>query len=176
MNKLNRKKIIIALLVIFAFICLTQALNFFFQRIIYPREYEGLVSAYSEKYGVPEYIVYSVIKAESDFEADAVSEKGASGLMQLMPETHAWLAEMRGEAAGDVFDPEENIKNGVYYLSLLYDRYGDWTLVFCAYNAGMGNVDKWLQAESFQIRFTETKYYVNKLQVVTDKYLRLYYR
>ena len=174
--KSNRSKIIISLVAIVLFIGLCQIANQYFQRTIYPRDYREYVEKYSSEFSVPEYIIYSVIKVESDFVSDAKSEKGACGLMQLMPQTYNWLTERKNEKAGDILDPEENIKYGTYYLSMLYERYQSWTYVFCAYNAGMGNVDKWLKEEPFEIQFLETQYYVNKLEVVTSKYLSLYYR
>ncbi len=145
------------------------------QYIAYPRAYRQYVERYSAEFGVDEHIVYSVIKVESGFVKNALSPKGASGLMQLMPDTHRWLASMRHEAAGDIFDPQENIKYGTYYLKVLYEKYGNWTHALCAYNAGMGNVDKWLRAEKFEIIFPETKEYVNKLEVAMGKYKDLYY-
>ncbi len=172
----NRLKVIISLVIIVAFIGLCQIANQIFQRTLYPRDYEEYVEKYSSEFSVPEYIVYSVIKVESDFDKDAKSKKGACGLMQLMPETYKWLTEVKKEKAGDIHSPEENIKYGTYYLSLLYEKYKSWTYAFCAYNAGMGNVDKWLKDEPFEIQFLETQYYVNKLEVVADKYLSLYYR
>lgn len=172
----NRLKVIISLVIIVVFIGLCQVANKYFQRTVYPRDFNEYVEKYSSEFSVPEYIIYSVIKVESDFDKDAESEMGACGLMQLMPETYQWLTEVKNEKARDILDPEENIKYGTYYLSMLYEKYQSWTYTFCAYNAGTGNVDKWLKEEPFEIQFLETKYYVNKLEVVTDKYLSLYYR
>ena len=124
---------------------------------------------------MPEHLVYSVIKVESGFDKDAASSKGACGLMQLMPETYAWLADINKSGHGDIFDPEENIKYGTFYLSLLYRKYNNWTYALCAYNAGTGNVDKWLKSEPFTVPFAETENYVNKLEVVLGRYKSLYY-
>ena len=172
----NRIKAIALIVIALTFLGVCQIINQLFQRHLYPREFKEYVEKYSSEYSVPEYIVYSVIKVESDFDENAKSEKGACGLMQLMPETYKWLTEVDGEKAEDIFDPCENIKYGTYYLSMLYKRYKNWTYVLCAYNAGAGNVDKWLKEEPFEIQFLETQNYVNKLEVVTDRYLSLYYR
>jgi len=145
------------------------------QYFVYPRAYSEYVERYSAEFGVDERIIYSVIKVESGFVKDAVSPRGACGLMQLMPDTHRWLADTRREAVGDIFSAEENIKYGTYYLSMLYKKYGNWKLALCAYNAGMGNVDKWLTAERFEIPFPETKEYINKIEVAMGKYKSLYY-
>ena len=173
-SKSTRLLVAIILSVIFIVI-----LGFVMVRIEYamhPRKFQCSVARYAEKYGVPEYIVYSVIFVESDFESDAVSGKGACGLMQLMPQTYQWLVEGQGAEAGDIFDADENIKYGTLYLSMLYEKYDSWTLALCAYNAGSGNVDKWLLEPEFEIRFAETQNYVKKLEVVIERYRRLYYR
>ncbi|MBO5287008.1 MAG: lytic transglycosylase domain-containing protein [Clostridia bacterium] len=146
------------------------------QRHIYPRKYCEYVQKYSIEFSVPEYIIYSVIKVESGFREDAISTAGACGLMQLMPSTYEWLTELLNEEPKDIFSPEENIKHGVYLLALLYERYDSWYLAYCAYNAGIGNVDKWLSEEKFEIKFQETLNYVNKIKVAEEKYLTLYYR
>ena len=175
MSRLNAK-IIISLAFLVLFIGFCHVANLYVQCFFYPREYEAYVEKYAKEYSVPEYVVYSVILVESKFDKEAVSSKGACGLMQLMPDTYEWLLELENGKKGDLFDAEENIKYGTYYLSMLYERYEDWTLALCAYNAGMGNVDQWLLEEPFEIRFLETQYYVNKLEVAIDKYKSLYYR
>ena len=157
------------------FIALCYFANNYTQRLFYPKKYEEYVEKYAQEYAVPEYVVYSVILIESDFKCDAVSQKGACGLMQLMPSTYEWLVELTNGTVMDIFDPNENIKYGTYYLSMLYEKYKDWTLALCAYNAGTGNVDEWLKDEPFTIRFLETQHYVNKLEVAMDKYKSLYY-
>lgn len=169
-------KLVVSLVLLALLIAGAYTISRYIERRYYPRHYSEYVEKYASQYGVPEYIVYSVIKVESDFDAAATSDKGACGLMQLMPKTYEWLCELLGCGAEDILDPEENIKCGTYYLSMLYKKYESWQLAFCAYNAGMGNVDKWLEAEPFEIRFVETQYYVNKLEVVMEKYESLYYR
>ena len=176
MEKFNYKRFTVALVILVAFIFAIYLVNIQVQKKFYPRTHSEYVEKYAKEFSVPEYIVYSVIKVESDFDKDAKSDKGACGLMQLMPDTYAWLVGLRQETEKDIFDVEENIKYGTYYLSILYERYGDWTYALCAYNAGMGNVDKWILEDEFYIHFPETKYYVNKLEVVQDKYKSLYYR
>ena len=175
MKEINRKWLVITVLILVAFVWFTYLLNIRVQMMLYPRKYAEYVEKYAAEFSVPEYIVYSVVKVESDFDSFAQSEKGACGLMQLMPKTYEWLAELLDEAPKDIFDAEENIKYGTYYLGMLYERYNDWTIALCAYNAGMGNVDKWLEADEFVISFSETQFYVNKLEVVMGKYKSLYY-
>jgi hypothetical protein len=95
------------------------------------------VSEASERFDVPERLIRAVIRAESDFNPDAVSHAGAQGLMQLMPGTAADLG------VTDPFDPRQNIMGGTRYLRMLLDRYdGDRELALAAYNWGMGNLER----------------------------------
>lgn len=141
--------------------------------IVFPIRYSKIVEKYSYDYGVPEYIIFSVIKVESGFNELAVSHKGACGLMQLMPSTYEWLCSIDNEDVKDIFAPDENIKYGVYLLSVLYKRYGSWDIALCAYNAGMGNVDKWLEDGSFDIEFNETENYLRKIKATERVYKTL---
>lgn len=156
-----------------------------FEKRAYPREYAQYVETYAEKYGVPETLIYAVIRTESSFDSGAVSRAGAVGLMQMMPETFQWLTDeilFDHLESGMLYDPETNIKYGTYLLSRYYDRYGDWKLVFAAYNGGPGNVDKWLEDPEYsdgegglkKIPFRETRNYVKKVADAWDTYERLY--
>lgn len=115
---------------------------------------DKLVSYYSNKKGIPAPLVRSVIQAESGYKTDALSSKGAMGLMQLMPET------AMGLGVENPFDPEENIKGGVTLLRDLIDHNkGNYKLALAAYNAGQGNVDKAGGVPDFK----ETREYVKKV-------------
>ncbi len=107
----------------------------------------------SETYHVPEKLLKAVAKAESGFQADAVSSCGAQGVMQLMPSTASALG------VTDPFDAEQNIKGGAQYLSGLLNKYGDEKLALAAYNAGSGNVAKYGGIPPF----AETRNYVQKV-------------
>ncbi len=156
---------------------------------IYPKpdEYSAFVEKYANEYGVPEDLVYAVIKTESGFESSAVSSKGAIGLMQMMPDTFEWLTSdiLREHlSAGMLYDPETNIKYGTYYLSRLYGRFGDWSTAIAAYNGGEGNVSDWLADEKYsndgikltvdKIPFSETKAYVKKVNRALERYRAIY--
>lgn len=150
----------------------------------YPKQFAESVSKYSEMYGVPEIIIYSMIKTESDFESNAVSSVGAVGLMQIMPDTCEWIASRLGEnyEFALMYDPDTNIRYGTYLISFLKLRYGNWETVFAAYNAGHGRVDEWLESEEYSsgngvlhtIPFKETRNYVEKVNDARAVYKRLY--
>ncbi|MBE6708178.1 MAG: lytic transglycosylase domain-containing protein [Ruminococcaceae bacterium] len=178
--------------VILSILALSVLIGFLYQfiwdridRSNYPREYNKFVERYSEEYGVPEYIIYSTIKVESNFNSSAESSAGAIGLMQLMPETFKYLmAEMKEDYKADlIYGPETNIRYGTYYLSKLYLKYGKWDTVFAAYNGGETNVDGWLKDKEYSsdgrtlenIPFKETEKYVAKMNRAIEVYMRLYY-
>lgn len=90
----------------------------------------------SRRYGIASKLIRSVIRHESAFSIDAVSDAGAMGLMQLMPET----ARMLGVSCA--FDPRQNVLAGTRYLRRLYDRFQSWPHALAAYNAGPTRVDR----------------------------------
>lgn len=156
-----------------------------FEKRSYPREYTEYVETYAEQYGVPETLIFAIIRTESSFDSGAVSSAGAVGLMQMMPATFAWLTDeilFDHLESGMLYDPETNIKYGTYLLSRYYDRYGNWELAFAAYNGGPGNVDEWLEDPAYadgegglkKIPFKETRNYVKKVADAWDTYERLY--
>ncbi len=125
-------------------------------------------------------MILSVIRAESDFHPDATSPVGAKGLMQLMPDTFAWLCEELNEAhaEGEITDPETNIRFGSYYLSYLFEKFGSWRVALAAYNAGEGRVAEWLQDPTLasggalrRIPYPETAAYVKKALAYYVDYL-----
>lgn len=130
-----------------------------------------LIRMAAEECNVPRAMILAVIRTESEFRTDAVSRAGAVGLMQLMPQTFAWLCEMRDEshAANEITDPETNIRFGAYYLSYLHEKFGSWRVALAAYNAGEGRVAEWLKDPTLafggtlrHIPYPETAAYVKK--------------
>ena len=119
-----------------------------------PASIEGLIQKAAASLKLPAALIHSVIKHESGYNPKAVSHAGASGLMQLMPQT------ARGLGVTDIFDPEQNIMAGSKFLKQMLDRYhGNVELALAAYNAGPGNVDKYGGIPPFK----ETQSYVKKV-------------
>ncbi len=154
-------------------------------RSSHPKKYSEFVEKYSEIYNVPESVIYSVIRTESSFKSDAVSKKGAIGLMQITPETFEWLCTKTGEEFNKtlLYDPDTNIKYGTYFLSMLQLEFVSWDTVFAAYNAGRTTVNKWLSDERYNnngrlmnIPYKETENYVKKVNNAVEVYERLYYK
>jgi soluble lytic murein transglycosylase-like protein len=123
--------------------------------------YEELIRLASGRHSVDADLIRAVIKAESDFNSNARSNKGAMGLMQLMPDT------ARLHNVGDAYDPNENVDGGVRHLKMLLERYqGDLTLSLAAYNAGSGAVEK----HGGIPPFAETREYVRRVLRFYDSY------
>lgn len=104
MKKINYAKVFSFLLILTACLCVLGLVSLCVERALYPRHYREYVEKYSRYFSVPEAVVYSVIKVESDFDKNAVSSRGACGLMQLMPTTYTWLVQMLGQEKGDIFE------------------------------------------------------------------------
>ncbi len=153
-------------------------------RQLYPRPFSQVVSREAGEFGLPEELVYAVIRAESGFDQKACSRADAKGLMQLTEATFLWMAaEYPPEnGGGDVFDVNDNVHCGCALLRRLLDHYGELQVALAAYNAGIGNVDGWLSdPEQSQdgrtlvnIPFPETAAYVEKVQKNRNVYRKLY--
>lgn len=126
-----------------------------------PAEYEHIISACASKYGVNASLIKAVIHAESGYNPNAVSRKGASGLMQLMPGT------ARSLKVSNSFDPKDNVEGGVKYLRFLLDTFhGDVSLAVAAYNAGLNKVAKYGGIPPYN----ETRTYVNRVLSYMQSY------
>jgi soluble lytic murein transglycosylase len=100
-------------------------------------QFDPIISEASKKYGIEAPLIKAVIKAESDFDPNAISHKGARGLMQIMPMNYRLLN------VENPFDPNQSIEGGARYLRDMLDRYkGSLNLSLAAYNAGPGAVDR----------------------------------
>lgn len=155
------------------------------KEVVFPYEYKNYVDKYSEIYDVDPLMILSVMKAESNFNPNAQSKKDAMGLMQITKTTGAWIAEQQGILDFNtdlLLDPEVNIRFGSWYLDNLYTQFEDWDLVIASYNAGRGNVDKWLNNPEnskdgkvlHYIPFNETDKYLKKVKAYYNIYSTFY--
>ncbi|MGN0642097.1 MAG: lytic transglycosylase domain-containing protein [Huintestinicola sp.] len=153
---------------------------------IYPEKYSELVETYSQKYGVDKYLVYAVIKTESNFDPNACSEVGARGLMQIMEDAYDWVGYRMNEERELSYDcmyvPEYNIEYGTYLLKLLYEEFGNEEAAIAAYHTGRGNVNSWLKDPEYssdgvtldKMPSSATAHYVSKVMRAYANYRNLY--
>lgn len=179
------KKTVVVVLVMLA---LYLAILGILKNIFYPKKYEAYVEKYCKLYAVEPDLVYAIIKQESNFNENAESFAGARGLMQVLPATAKEVAvELNGidEETLDLNDEETNIQIGIKYLSSLIKRYnGNIYIAIAAYNAGLGNVDKWFKEEYKtydtyekiieKIEFEETRKYTTNVIKYYNMYKKIY--
>ena len=122
---------------------------------VLPGHLRTLIEQEAYTHSLPPSLVAGVIFTESRFQERAVSSAGAVGLMQLMPDTFAWLRFRAGDkhdySEADLTRPDINIRYGSYNLALLLEEYERLEEVLAAYNAGSGNVSKWLSNQKYSI-------------------------
>ena len=135
----NAKKLLIWLVAIILTIIVVICINKLMIKTLYKKEYSEYVSKYSQKYQVDENLIYALIKAESNFEIDAVSSQNAQGLMQLMPATAEEIARKSKIelTESNILKPDVNINIGTKYISTLLEKYECVELALAAYNAGI---------------------------------------
>lgn len=149
---------------------------------LYPQKYREYVSEYAKEYGLNESIIFAIIKNESNFDKDIFSNKGAIGLMQIMTETGKEVAKKLSLNEMDLLNAETNIQIGTKYFADLYKKYNNTELALAAYNAGSGNVDKWIEQGIIEssgenvenIPYKETNMYVRKVIQAEKIYQSLY--
>lgn len=162
-----------------------KAIRFFYQRA-YPLEYEQLVQSASAEQELAPSFVFAVIRTESSFRPNVESSVGARGLMQITEETFQWIQYRMKDESGagfdDLFDEETNIRYGTFLLRMLLDEFGSEANALCAYHAGWGNAQKWLENPAYtpdgqnitKIPFGDTKKYVEKVLDTKKMYEKLY--
>jgi soluble lytic murein transglycosylase len=169
-----------------AILALRPVIHHTVREIALPLRHEDIIRQQAKDKGLDPALIAGVIYAESHFIDGRTSSAGAEGLMQLTPDTAKYIAQKSGGTAFEVSDlgtPQVNIAYGAFYLRYLMQRYGDDVpLVLAAYNAGEGNVDKWIaQARAKDkslnisaIPFGETRGYVTKVLDARRQYRKSY--
>lgn len=154
----------------------------------YPLQYQAEILDAADKYQVDPALIYGVIKTESDFNPEAQSSAGAIGLMQIVPDSFIWLQTFYTDESyehyefEDLWDPALNIDYGTHLLSVLLGMYHDEDTAVCAYNAGVGNVNAWLEDSRYsddgvtlkEVPFSETENYRFTVARHKSTYQRLY--
>lgn len=152
-------------------------------RIYYPNTYSEYVDKYSEEYNVEKQWIYALIKAESNFKKDSISQSGAIGLMQLMEKTAVEVSNEIGIEELDLNNADTNIELGTKYFANLVKYYnGNYNLAITAYNAGIGTVARWISegiikpdgTDIENIPYKETNNYVRKILKNYRMYKELY--
>ncbi|TLS48421.1 lytic transglycosylase domain-containing protein [Paenibacillus antri] len=183
---------------LYAVLLLLVLLVLYFDRALlgkwmYPLQYEALIVEQSQAYDVDPYLIASIIRVESNFRPTKTSPKGAIGLMQLMPPTAEWIAKQEGdEPAGPerLQEADRNIRYGTWYVRSLQQQFASdgeakrdaIARVAAAYNAGPGNVERWLSEGRWDgtldraddIPFGETRHYVHRVYYYYVKYEQTY--
>lgn len=153
-------------------------------RAAYPRAFGEVVETAAAAHGVEPELVWAVMRQESAFYPDAVSVSDARGLMQVIPSTWNWLAELQREAPADMFDPSDNIRYGTFYLRWLLDYLdGDFELAVSSYNRGQGYIRRLFEGEVVagdkdefyrEIDALETREYLQRVVENYHRYQLLY--
>lgn len=172
---MKKKVISYSLIIIFLILVVCGFIGI--KTYVYPLEYKDEVLEYSKKYNLDPYLVFAVINAESGFDKHATSSKNARGLMQITESTAKEVNEITNSVDSldeeNIYNEDINIELGCQYLASLISRYnGNYYLAICSYNAGIGNVDKWisqgqiteeLNTTNIELPFKETTRYLKKV-------------
>ncbi|MCM1299540.1 MAG: lytic transglycosylase domain-containing protein, partial [[Eubacterium] siraeum] len=178
--------IILALILLFTGNTLYKFLNEKYLLKNYPIKYQEYVEKYSLENNVDKFLIYAIIKTESNFDPDAVSNVGARGLMQIMDETFQWIRFRLGDDESveydEMFDPEQNIRYGCYLVGYLTEYFESEDCAVCAYHAGIGSVDSWLSNSDYSkdgknldvVPASDTSHYLNKIKKALNNYYTIY--
>ncbi|WP_042163545.1 lytic transglycosylase domain-containing protein [Paenibacillus gorillae] len=185
MRWLLKKRVFLVLLI--GFIGMLFLNSDWMARWMYPVQFREDIRASASNYKVDPHLVAAIIRAETNFSNGKVSSKGALGLMQIMPDTADWIVERAGfeKVTPEILQhrPDVSIEIGTWYLQSLHKQFGQNKIAaIAAYNAGPGNVRKWLDSGRWDgreetvnlIPFGETRHYVQKVIYYYNKYKDLY--
>ncbi len=167
--------------IIVSFVAFILFINFY-KKHFYPIKYQKEIEYYCKDYSIDITLVYSIINVESSFNPNAVSPKGAIGLMQVLPSTAQFISTKLDEKDYDLKEPKTNIRFGCYYIKYLLNKYGERDTAVCAYNAGEGKVNEWLKNQNYSkdgktlynVPYKETREYLKKINKNYKRYAFLY--
>jgi soluble lytic murein transglycosylase len=153
-------------------------------RLAYPIAYPDATLVHAATFGIEPALVWAVMRQESAFSPVAVSSSNAQGLMQVIPSTWDWLAELQREPPGDPFDPDTNVRYGTYYLRWLLNYFGgDLELAVASYNRGQGYIRRLFEGDLVasdkddlyrHIDALETREYLQRVTLHLETYRALY--
>lgn len=193
MNIIRKKRYFLILFIIC--ICILFYNTNWLSELIYPIKYKKEIHNTSNEYNIDPLFIASIIRVESNFKLDLVSTKNAMGVMQIMPKTADWIiqtADSPNLSKDKIMDAGVNIHMGGWYLNALYVEFKPYihnkpvrdqiSLLSAAYNAGPGNVRKWLNEQIWdgnfenieEIPFGETRHYITRTLYYYEKYKKIY--
>jgi soluble lytic murein transglycosylase len=192
--KLFRKKRLYALLLVIVIGVLFVRSGWIGQ-LLYPVKYEKEIVSIAGEHQVDPFLIAAIIRVESNFQSGLVSSKNAQGLMQIMPETAAWIIEQTGlpEVTQQfMMDEEVNIYLGAWYVKSLQNQFRHLlenkpvkdrlAVISAAYNAGPGTVRRWVEegiwdgtyGQTSSIPYGETRHYIHRVVYYYHKYEEVY--
>lgn len=188
LNLLRRKRVFALLFI--GFLVLLFYNSNWLGKMLYPIHYRDHIEFYASEYQIDPLLVASIIRTESNYRPTHVSPKGALGLMQIMPQTAEWIIEQTGfknMTVEDLLKEEINLQLGSWYIAWLYRSFqftdvsldeNELAVLTAAYNAGPGNVEKWVREGIWDgtstslsmIPFGETRHYIQRVSYYYNKY------
>ncbi|WP_373229418.1 lytic transglycosylase domain-containing protein [Cohnella sp.] len=184
-KRIKRKRVILPLILIVLGALFVQ--SEWLGRWIYPISYVDEIKRSALEYQLDPLLIAAIIRVESNYKHEAVSPKGALGIMQIMPETAAWILEQEDfgklTARDAGMDAQAGIRMGSWYVKELNRQFnGNLLVSLAAYNAGPGKVRQWLEKGTWEgteqtirdIPYGETRHYVQRVMYYYKKYQKIY--
>ncbi len=189
-DKRQKKRLILFVYLALLITAIALGISYAYNETIewyYPKDYSDIIEEWSEYYEVDPMLIYAHVHTESSFDANAVSNVGARGLMQITEDTFDWIkskiARDEDLTFDDLFDPDINVRFGTYYISECLERYSDdQPTAAAAYHSGWGTVDTLLEDSAYSkngetldvFPYEQMQHYVSKIAKSYQKYTELY--